>query len=585
MPINASLVRSTVSRISGAAVVALLLAALRLTAAAAEDAPDPDACALAHSDEVQALLATPDTVIGSHSSHPLPGESKCVWAAREKGLTDNAPPYATLTLEFYHFASAAKAQAQMRHFPTPPGPPRLSQTDNPGDEVIHADHVTTIAYDGANVVVASEVAPDPVWDKPGWTYHLEAMALRAAGSHVLGPADPTATADVCHLIAPPQVLGLLTLTRSTLEAQANGGRRCSFAVKDASGKIDGWVNNNGEANFEREDLGNHAAAIARLHADTPFFPESHLVLTADPTDVVVPNPQHPEEVSAVHGPYLVRLHVENVTPAARAAPGWTSRVERAALEVAGATVPLQPGLPPDPVVPGPKPKPERFAWHPAAHVAPAGSAALAPLLHVFWKLAEWRFLVLPASIVLSLLAVFILKFRRLRIALLLPLAIGYGVLNMMFGTYLGVLLIDHFGTQAQATIVGTFATSTQYNNHDVVGYNVLIRTPDGKIVETNFEDDDFNVYPPHNTTTYPGQGAQFTVRYPPGFPQDFVIVGDDDSPWAMQQRCSRLEAAADEADQKQNFAPGSPSFSTAAAAAHGALRVAGCDTEPDTDDP
>jgi hypothetical protein len=47
----------------------------------------------------------------------------------------------------------------------------------------------------------------------------------------------------------------------------------------------------------------------------------------------------------------------------------------------------------------------------------------------------------------------------------------------------------------------------------------LEHTADGKIIETNFEQDDFNVYPPHNATTYPGQGAEFTVRYPIGFSQ------------------------------------------------------------------
>jgi hypothetical protein len=81
----------------------------------------------------------------------------------------------------------------------------------------------------------------------------------------------------------------------------------------------------------------------------------------------------------------------------------------------------------------------------------------------------------------------------------------------------------------------------------------------------------------HRTTPPPILAGARNSPHPTGFPQDFVIVGDDDSPWAVQLRWRRLEAADDEADQKQHFAPGSPSFSAAAATAHGALRVAGCE--------
>ena len=70
-----------------------------------------------------------------------------------------------------------------------------------GGEVIHADHFTTIAHAGANVVVASEGAPEPVcgMGQAGMDVSPRGEALRAAGTHVLGPADATATADVCHL--------------------------------------------------------------------------------------------------------------------------------------------------------------------------------------------------------------------------------------------------------------------------------------------------------------------------------------------------------------------------------------------------
>ena len=69
---------------------------------------------------------------------------------------------------------------------------------------------------------------------------------------------------------------------------------------------------------------------------------------------------------------------------------------------------------------------------------------------------------------------------------------------------------------------------------------MLVRPPTGSTISTGFEDDDFNVYPPRNATSYPGQGDVFTVRYLPGYAGDFAIVSDDNSPWALGLRCAGL---------------------------------------------
>jgi hypothetical protein len=82
---------------------------------------------------------------------------------------------------------------------------------------------------------------------------------------------------------------------------------------------------------------------------------------------------------------------------------------------------------------------------------------------------------------------------------------------------------------------------------------VLLRTADDKVVETSFEDDDFNIYPPKNSVVYPGIGDHFTVYYLRRFPQDFVIVDNDDSPWATALRCGRLRNDVQEANAKYEF--------------------------------
>jgi hypothetical protein len=129
----------------------------------------------------------------------------------------------------------------------------------------------------------------------------------------------------------------------------------------------------------------------------------------------------------------------------------------------------------------------------------------------------------------------------------------YGFVNVFLGTFFAVDLVHAFGQPGQATITGSYDTSTQYNNHNVVGYHVLIATTSGRTVETSFEDDDFIVYPLHNATTYPETGDHFNVRYLSWVPSDFIIIANDDSPWANALRCSDLRGRMSSAENKFNF--------------------------------
>ena len=82
---------------------ALLIVAMIVTAPvacrAAPDDPDPDACAMAGTSEVGALITTRgDVEIRGEVGHPVPGESTCTWSAVRTGLTDDAPPDGRLAL-------------------------------------------------------------------------------------------------------------------------------------------------------------------------------------------------------------------------------------------------------------------------------------------------------------------------------------------------------------------------------------------------------------------------------------------------------------------------------------------------------
>ena len=191
-------------------------------------------------------------------------------------------------------------------------------------------------------------------------------------------------------------------------------------------------------------------------------------------------------------------------------------------------------------------------------------------------LASWRFMLLVGLVVGGIVFASTGGKRRIVRRFLAGAGI-YAVFNIMLGTGVSDRLIYWLGTAGAATITGTHATATQYNSQNVSRHDVLMRTAEGKVVHTSFADDDFNVYPPHNTTRYPREGDQFTVRYMPGLPRQFVIVADDNSSWTQRLRCGGLGKALDAERQSAAFSGGAdPQAAQAVRNAERRLTDAGC---------
>ncbi|MGI4874260.1 MAG: hypothetical protein ACRYFX_24135 [Janthinobacterium lividum] len=131
--------------------------------------------------------------------------------------------------------------------------------------------------------------------------------------------------------------------------------------------------------------------------------------------------------------------------------------------------------------------------------------------------------------------------------------IAFGVLSFLFGTNLASRLVFRAGTAGTGEVVSTYATSTQVNSHNVRGYRVLLRTAQGQTLETTFDDVAFPVYPADDFGSYPAAGEKFNTRYLPDYPQDFVVLSNDDSPWAHGQQCEALLDSLHEARTRHEF--------------------------------
>jgi hypothetical protein len=346
----------------------------------------------------------------------------------------------------------------------------------------------------------------------------------------------------------------------------------------------------------------HFASVAGAHRKlTDYVIPPHapqLVRTHDPDDEVI----HvmPSMQVAHHG-VEVAVAMAHAPRSVWSLPDWNAKFEALTLIASGAWLkgtprpppvsnaaerPATPAEPPAPAVSQPDTTPRAelaaasHAWQPPERPLRRDSAPLLTLVRLMWLAAHHGFDLVPASILASILIGFIsYRLRSSLVLCLVPVVFGAAIVNLVMGADWADGLIYRHGIPAQATITGSFPTNIIYNNQDVVGFHVLIRPADGSVMETSFRTDDFNVYPPRNRTRYPDTGDVFTVRYLPGHPDAFVIIRNDDSPWATRLRCEGLAVEADQADHKVKFAPGNMAFRRVAQAAQAALQASGCQVD------
>jgi hypothetical protein len=155
------------------------------------------------------------------------------------------------------------------------------------------------------------------------------------------------TPDPCTLLKPQEAAALVTLNQADVDPRPTSPGRCYYSVTPSLGS-------NMDVELTVTDLHTHAAAVARMQQDGPFQfnKKPALVRTSDPGDHVYDLLQpNGDTAKAVHGQYLVDIDLTSTEDAARNHPSFEYRLQRAALEAAGAIILPTPGVAPDPVLP------------------------------------------------------------------------------------------------------------------------------------------------------------------------------------------------------------------------------------------
>ena len=232
-------------------------------------------------------------------------------------------------------------------------------------------------------------------------------------------------------------------------------------------------------------------------------------------------------------------------------------------------------------------------WSPPPRAVPAGAGLIEPLIHGLKVLADLRYMLMAvAAPLVSVLIIFgsgraragqpsdpvepATRRRRRWPVWVGGASLALLIADNLFGAGVANALIDRYGEAGAATVTGSFATATQYNRRDVIGYDVMIGTADRRVVAGQFRTDDFNVRGIGDGAVYPGVGDIFTVRYLAHHPGDFIIRNDDQSPWARKLACARLARWRGEAARRAGFVPDDARLRSELGRAEAADHDAGC---------
>jgi hypothetical protein len=355
-----------------ARLLALFLAPAALCRAALPAAPtSPDACQVIPTNQIRGILNATDETITPVSSQLQPNHTRCVYTIHLKDL-DNAGGTNQLTIDYLRFSTpddAIKLQHAIGH---------LSWDENytpvlldiPTTSAVNEDEVVSLhdyppplppgapepylgyAFRHQGNVVSLVLSRDLPHTPDGWFQHVATAGMVASGATVLDPVVYARLHDACKDISLDEIQTLVTLDIAVTSAESSSKgvtMSCDFNV---------------QTGFEEKDhrVGLQVTRFANMQEAQGAFREgiakdrakySTLVHTSDATDQVITDSadhtQQQLQVRALHGSTVSIVTIYDWFHQAFAHPTFEYRLERLALQTAGATVQPTPGMAPDPI--------------------------------------------------------------------------------------------------------------------------------------------------------------------------------------------------------------------------------------------
>lgn len=139
------------------------------------------------------------------------------------------------------------------------------------------------------------------------------------------------------------------------------------------------------------------------------------------------------------------------------------------------------------------------------------------------------------------------------------LGLVVAAISPFFGSAVNAMFLNAAGTVGSAVIVHSEETSSTLNDNNIWYYEAVVRTADGRDVETSFDTMTAALYPWRNEILIPPDGERFVVKYVPGYPRNIAIMVDQ-SPYGHQRRIGQDREPVETAEAKLAASPDNRQF-------------------------
>lgn len=177
---------------------------------------------------------------------------------------------------------------------------------------------------------------------------------------------------------------------------------------------------------------------------------------------------------------------------------------------------------------------------------------------IVWSLYKIWPLLLFLLLLAGLLILFAKPAKRAKLLLLswIFLTTSTLVLSLFLRPHIVVYLTNRYGIEAQGQVVNIESLNRWHNEIRVKRHHIIYRDQEGKVVETFFDTDDFNIYPWQNRVRYPTLNKTFRLKFLPSRPQYIIIMRE-----LGAEHCEALMGKLAEAKRKLDFDPTNVQYS------------------------
>ena len=327
--------------------------------------------------QIRGILGATDETITSVGSQLQPNHSRCVYTMIMKDIDDKVTTN-RLTVDSLRFPTpdqAIKLQHAIGHFswddtftPVALDIPTTSAVNDDEAAGLHdfppplpageAEPYIGYAFRHQNNVVSIVLSNSLKHEPKDWFQRVEMAGMVAAGATLIDPKVYARLHDVCRNISPDEIQTLVTLdiAVTTMEPSTPNQFRpnalmtgCDFDVRT------GIEEKEHEVSVQVTHFANtpDAQSAFRYALERDRAKYSTLIHTNDATDrVLTDSTGHTRDalkVSAIHGSSVAVVTISSWQQGAFVHPSFEYRLERLALQAAGATIQPSAGIAPDPV--------------------------------------------------------------------------------------------------------------------------------------------------------------------------------------------------------------------------------------------